>query len=88
MLKYILVGLVSLGFISFLTFQMLSLAQTECRLCIEFKGRKECPQAFGPTREQALEEAHRNACAVLASGVTEVLACNRAERTEISCEAK
>jgi len=80
---FIVVGLGGL-----LTYKMLSLAQIECRLCIEFKGRKECPTALGPNENEAMDEAHRNACALLASGVTEVLACNRSERTEISCKAR
>ncbi len=38
--------------------------------------------------EEAMNEAHRNACALLASGVTEVLACNRAARQNIECKTR
>lgn len=72
----------------FLTYQMLSLASYECSLCIEFNGRKECPTALGPSEKEALEEAHRNACAILSSGVTQVLACNRSEAFNVKCEPK
>lgn len=73
---------------AFLTYQMLSLASHQCSLCIDFNGRTECPTALGPTEKEALEEAHRNACAVLSSGVTQVLACNRTEGYNVKCEAK
>jgi hypothetical protein len=68
-----------------LTYQMLNLARVECDLCIEFKGKRRCTTAFGATHEQALDEAHRTACALVASGVTEVLACQRLNRQNIAC---
>lgn len=68
-----------------LTYSMLSLAEVECSLCIHFKGQVVCETAFGPDRDAAIEEAHRAACAQVASGVTDALACNRAVQTDLSC---
>ncbi|MGA0163186.1 MAG: hypothetical protein ACO3LE_02910 [Bdellovibrionota bacterium] len=83
----LVIGILCLGGV-WLTWQMLGLAESECKLCIEFKGRTECPTAYGPNDEEAMNEAHRNACALLASGVTEVLACNRAARQNIECKTR
>ncbi len=54
-----------------------TMAQKKVRVeaCIEFKGRVECRTAAGPNEQQALRTAVENACAVLASGMTESLAC-------------
>jgi len=65
--------------------QLLSLSQVDCGLCIGFQGKRECVHALGPSEKQALQEARQNACAVLASGVTDVLACNRADLEAIEC---
>ncbi|TVQ76321.1 MAG: hypothetical protein EA369_10245 [Bradymonadales bacterium] len=67
------------------TYQMIGLARVECQLCIQFKGQRHCTNAFGATHTEALDEAHRTSCALLASGVTEVLACQRQAREEVSC---
>lgn len=68
-----------------LSYKMLNLAQVECGLCVEFKGNRKCTTALGATDQEALDEAHRNACALLAGGVTEVLACQRVERLSVQC---
>lgn len=81
----LLVLLILTAFGAFLTYEMLKLGDIECQLCIEFKSQTHCSTALGPTEKEALDEAHRNACAILASGVTEVLACNRAPRSNIQC---
>ena len=77
-------GIITLGII-LLTYSMMGLGDVECSLCVEFKGVKSCPTAWGPSREAAQEEAMRTACAQLAAGVTEVLACNRAPITDVVC---
>jgi len=83
--KTIIVVIIVAGLVGFLTYEMLSLGQIECKLCIDFNGRRDCPTALGPNEEEAIAEAHRNACAKLSSGVTDTLACNRSERTQINC---
>jgi len=68
-----------------MTFFMLKQAQNTCEICLEFNGETVCSEAIGPNQKEALEEAHRNACARLASGVTEVLACHRLEAKSSGC---
>ncbi len=43
--------------------------------CVAFRGRTECRTAAGPTEEQALRTAVENACGMLASGMTDSMAC-------------
>lgn len=73
------------GGVALLTYSMMGLGEVSCSLCVEFKGQKNCPKAFGPTEADAQEEAIRTACAQMAGGVTEVLACQRSPVTEIEC---
>jgi hypothetical protein len=83
--RNLILGAIAISLISFFTYKMFQLGAIECSICIKFKDAELCTKALGPSEEQAIEEAHRNACAMLASGVTEVVACNRAERTDSIC---
>lgn len=87
MRKTLIISFIVLVLLGFLTWKMLHLAQKECSLCIEFKGDRKCLSALGPTDEQALEEAHRSLCAVMTSGVTDVVACQRLPREGVACKA-
>jgi hypothetical protein len=46
-----------------------------CEVCVTYRGRTACREALGPDREQATRTALDNACAFLASGMTEVVEC-------------
>lgn len=56
-----------------------SISQSKVRVeaCVEYRGRAECRTAAGPNEEQALRTAVQAACAVLASGMTESMECDR-----------
>lgn len=85
MKKTLIVIGILIVFGGFLTWKFLKQGQHECALCVDFKGHKQCSSALGPTDEAAAEEAHRNACARVASGVTETVTCNQLPREELSC---
>ena len=82
--KIVIVSLVLLAVV-FLTYHMFSLGKVECSLCIQFKDQKQCSTALGPDEKAAAEEAHRNACAVVAQGVTDSVTCGRTPAEEQSC---
>jgi hypothetical protein len=65
-------GAVVLGVILFSTFHQ---QRVECRVCVTFGGRRDCRVASAANREEALRTAVSNACAQLASGVTESTQC-------------
>jgi len=46
-----------------------------CEVCITFNGRTACRTAGASTEAQAVRTATENACAQIASGVTDSMAC-------------
>ena len=56
-------------------FSTLSLGGYSCEVCIEFRGREKCRTAKGSTQKEARQTAIDNACAFLAGGVTDSIAC-------------
>lgn len=50
-------------------------ARFRCEVCVSFRGRSACRTASAPTEEDALRTATENACAQIASGVTDSMAC-------------
>jgi hypothetical protein len=56
-----------------------------CEVCIDFRGRQVCRSVDGDTEEEALMAARTNACALLASGVTDSMACERTPFASSSC---
>ena len=47
----------------------------KCEVCVVFNGRQACRVAGASTQEQAQRTATENACAEIASGVTDSMAC-------------
>lgn len=62
-----------------MTWMMLSGRRHRVEVCIEYRGRTLCRTAAGPTREEAIRTAADNACALLASGMTDSMQCGRTE---------
>jgi hypothetical protein len=63
----------------------LSETRVECEACIEFAGRLECRSVAAADREHAIQQAVSTACAVLVSGVTAGLECQRSVPRSLSC---
>jgi len=61
-----------IGFIVFSTFHQ---QRTRCQVCMSFNGQRDCRIASATNRQEALRTAISNACAQLASGVTETTQC-------------
>ena len=73
-------------FIGFVIYSSMRLDQFSCEVCMEFGGGTNCARASGTTQMEARSSAMNVACATLASGVTNSIACtNSPPRTE-SCE--
>lgn len=56
-----------------------------CEVCIDFRGRSACRAVDGATAEDARMAAITNACALLASGVTDTVACQRTHPRSAEC---
>ena len=61
-----------------------TLAQHRVEACINFNGRTNCRTASGSTEEFAIRTARTNACAELASGVTESMQCENTPPTKLT----
>ena len=61
--------------IAFVVYSTLGTGRHRCEVCITYQGRSACRTASAGTREQALRTATENACAQIASGVTESNQC-------------
>jgi len=63
---------VVVGFLVFSTFHQ---DRVRCQVCVTFQGQRDCRTASATTRPEAIRTAVSNACAQLASGVTETTRC-------------
>lgn len=62
-------------FIGLLAYSSFGNRKNRVEVCMEFNGRTNCRVASGPNRQQALRAATENACALIASGVGDSIAC-------------
>jgi len=69
--------------IGFALYSSLNTKRIRCEVCITFQGRQACRTASGNTRELALRTATENACAQIASGVTDSNQCNNTQPDSI-----
>jgi hypothetical protein len=73
------------AFLAALFFATQRESAVECELCLEFGGRRACRTASGADREAAVRGARTAACAVLSSGVTQGLECDRTAPRSLRC---
>ncbi|MGI8744536.1 MAG: hypothetical protein ACR2NN_18580 [Bryobacteraceae bacterium] len=84
MSKPVIVGIVfAVVVLGVLLYSTLNLAKARVEVCMEFNGRTDCRTASADTEEHALRSATSNACGLLASGVTDTLACEHATPTSV-----
>ena len=59
-----------------------------CEVCLEFRGRDVCRAVDGTNEHDARMVATTNACAFVASGVTESMACERTPPRKAECRPR
>jgi len=64
-----------LVFLGVIIYSTLGLSEHRVEVCVLFNGKQECRTASGPTRKDAQRAATDNACALIASGMTESMSC-------------
>ena len=78
MKKKALIGIIGVAaFIAVLAYMTMGLKRHRVEVCVEFQGRKSCRTAAGSTKQQALRTATENACGLIASGMTDSMACSQ-----------
>jgi len=75
------------GVVAFVVLSSLSIGGVRCEVCIEFRGRRVCRAVDGNDESEARAAAITNACALLASGVTDTVACQNTPPSDLHCEA-
>ena len=80
----ILIGVVLfLAFVAVLTWQMLSNRKHKVEVCMSYQGAKNCSVATATSKEEAVRTATATACTLIAGGVTDTMACERAQPLSI-----
>lgn len=74
-------------FMALVVYRSLHVVGYRCTICVAFRGQTECRTVDGPTLLEARRGAVTNACAYLASGVTDSMACERTQPTKADCSA-
>jgi hypothetical protein len=57
--------------------------RVRCQVCVTYKGQRDCRTASATSRQEAVRTAVANACAQLASGVTESTQCENTQPDSI-----
>ncbi|MEM7410183.1 MAG: hypothetical protein AAF430_08125 [Myxococcota bacterium] len=73
-------------FFAALVWTTLGQTAVTCEVCLTFAGREACRESSGADREQARAMAQSTACAVLSSGVTQGLQCQRVVPSRTRCD--
>ena len=79
-------ALLALLFVGALIYATMAANAVTCEVCIEFGGRQLCRTGSASTRDQAVQGAITNACAVLAGGVTDSIRCGNTRPSLERCE--
>jgi hypothetical protein len=85
--SWVVIG-VLIGLMAVVVYSTLQIGGVRCEVCIQFRGREVCRAVDGTTEAEALMAATTNVCALLASGVTDTLACERTPPTVSECRAR
>lgn len=76
--RTVLLGIVFVAAVlAVIVYSSMNLAAYKVEVCMTFNGHTDCRTAAADSEEHALRTATSNACALIASGVTDSLACER-----------
>lgn len=83
--KPVILGIVFvLLILGVIVYSTLTLAGHRVEVCMEYQGRTNCRIARGSTEDFTLRTAIQNACAGIASGVTDSMACEHNPPTKVT----
>ena len=85
MRKPVLAGIIFvLIVLGVIIYSSMNLAKVRMEVCVQFNGKTVCKTASAATEEFALQAAVTNACAGIAFGVTETVACEHAPPVKVT----
>ncbi|MGH9410711.1 MAG: hypothetical protein ACRD1V_14805 [Vicinamibacterales bacterium] len=76
---------VLLPVLAYVVYASLQAGGVTCEVCITFEGRDACRTVQSKTAEDSTRGAITNTCALLASGVTDSLRCERTRPRKVEC---
>lgn len=83
MKKPVLIGVIFVvAILGVIVYSSMNLGKYKVEVCMTFNGRSSCRTAEGKNQEETLQTAISNACAEIASGVTDSIACERTAPTK------
>jgi len=71
--------------IGFVLWSSMSVSDFECTVCMPFDGREICRTVTGKTEQEGIRTGTNNACALLTSGMTNSMRCERGQPTKAEC---
>ena len=71
--------------LALIVYSTLGLGGYSCEVCMEYAGQSKCRTAAASSEEQARRAAIDNACAFLASGMTDSMACASRPPKSVRC---
>jgi hypothetical protein len=78
----VIIVLAGLGLI-YMFYSSTSNVKFRVEVCVAFQGRTSCRTARADNEEHALRSAQSNACALIASGVTDSMQCEHSTPTSV-----
>jgi hypothetical protein len=82
--KTVVIGIIFVvAVLAFLFYSSMHIASARAEVCVEFAGRNSCRIASADTKEHALRTAQSNACALIASGVTDTMQCEHSNPVSV-----
>jgi hypothetical protein len=85
MKKPVLVGiLLFAALIALIAYSTMGTSANRVEVCVSYDGRNACRTASGSTKDFALRTATSNACAQIASGVTDTIKCEHADPVSVT----
>lgn len=73
--------------VGYLIYGSTRVVQASCYVCVEYGGQTQCRTGTGADVDGAQKAAQKAACAVMASGMSETIACENAQPTITRCPA-
>jgi hypothetical protein len=69
--------------LGYLFYSSMHIATSRVEVCVEFGGHSSCRISSADTKEHALRTAQSNACALIASGVTDTMQCEHSNPVSV-----
>jgi hypothetical protein len=79
-------GVLAVATLGLIMYQIVAKQQAvSCEVCITFEGRRDCREAAGPDRNEAIRTATSNACALISSGMAGSISCGSTRPDSVQC---